>query len=196
MMLFFMEIALIGVIGTKIFGESSSTMQGLSLFILFTWFLGLVVFIDLITLGGFKRSKKNTAAVYYYIYRFYSMVIFSFCIGRYCIILLTIRTLKNYFFSIYTLHGFDPPGASRHRKQYPPVHTQNLENLTNRAWWLTTIITMIPGMCCFRSFEWRKGTSTKTCRWWALSNSEWLKDLVLVYSADRWFQWADGKCKG
>lgn len=79
MMLFFMEIALIGVIGTKIFGESSSTMQGLSLFIAVYMILGLVVFIDLITLGGFKRVKeKHFAAVYYYIYRFYSMVTFSF----------------------------------------------------------------------------------------------------------------------
>ena len=115
-----MEIALIGVIGTKIFGESSSTMQGLSLFIGVYMILGFVVFIDLITLGGFKRVKeKHFAAVYYYIYRFYSMVTFSFLYRLYCIILLTIRTLKI-IFSIYTLHRFDPPGASRHRKQYPP----------------------------------------------------------------------------
>lgn len=79
MMVFFMEIGFIGVVGQKIIGEDPGSMQALSMIIGVYLILGIVVFIDLVTLGGFKRVKeKHIAAVYYYIYRFYSAVTFSF----------------------------------------------------------------------------------------------------------------------
>lgn len=79
MMVFFMEIGIMGMIGEKIFGEDAGSRQALSMFIGVYLILGILVFIDLVTLGGFKRVKeKHIAAVYYYIYRFYSAVTFSF----------------------------------------------------------------------------------------------------------------------
>lgn len=79
MMIFFVQVGFIGVIGQKILGTDSNSMQALSLTIGLYMILGFVVFIDLVTLGGFKRVKeKHIAAVYYYIYRFYSAVTFSF----------------------------------------------------------------------------------------------------------------------
>ena len=59
-----------------LFGHDTSTI-GISIFVL--WFFALIVFVDFITLGAFKRVKNKGFSKYYsYIYKFFSFITLSF----------------------------------------------------------------------------------------------------------------------
>lgn len=63
----------------KIFGESEMTESIITIVVVGYQFLGLLVFIDFISLGGFKRIKDPTISrIYSWIYRFFSTITLSF----------------------------------------------------------------------------------------------------------------------
>lgn len=71
-----LAIIIVGVEFTKQYAELSLLFSFLStLYSL----LGFLVFIDLITLGGFKKIKENkVSTIYFYVYRFFSAATLSF----------------------------------------------------------------------------------------------------------------------
>ena len=79
LMIFVVETLIIILIGQKIDSGSNFFLAVFGLIGFGYFVLGLVVFFDLITLGGFKRIKeKSISTIYYYIYRFYSFMTMSF----------------------------------------------------------------------------------------------------------------------
>lgn len=79
LMLFFIQFLLIVNIRTFIFGDDTTTVSILGVFGLLYFALGVLVFIDLVTLGGLKKVKDKTVSkIYFFIYRFFSAATLSF----------------------------------------------------------------------------------------------------------------------
>lgn len=79
LMVFVLQIIFIVFLIQKIAPENESLLALSGLVALTYFFLGTIVFIDLITLGGVKKIKeKHISKIYFYIYRFYSFVTLSF----------------------------------------------------------------------------------------------------------------------
>jgi hypothetical protein len=79
LMVFVLQIILIVFLMQKIAPDDESLMAVTGLVALTYFFLGAVVFIDLISLGGFKKIKeKHISKIYFFIYRFYSFITLSF----------------------------------------------------------------------------------------------------------------------
>jgi hypothetical protein len=79
LIIFFLPIVLLRII-LESFVESGVQLALVTGMIAIIYIgIGFMVFIDLITLGGFKRIKeKNISKIYFYIYRFYSFITLSF----------------------------------------------------------------------------------------------------------------------
>ncbi|MBK9255477.1 MAG: hypothetical protein IPM42_08320 [Saprospiraceae bacterium] len=77
-MIFIIQILLIATLIQKTSGSFQS--QALTGFIIIAYFfLGSVVFFDLITLGGLKRVRENSISkIYFYIYKYFSYATLSF----------------------------------------------------------------------------------------------------------------------
>lgn len=72
-------IALTFYLAERVFGPSSDITTYLGLFVMIYGFLGLIVFIDFVTVGAFKKIKDPIVSkIYLVLYRFYSFVTFSF----------------------------------------------------------------------------------------------------------------------
>lgn len=79
LMIFILQTFLFVLIGTKLDPGNSYLMGMLSLVATFYFLLGCLVCIDLVTLGGFKKIKeKHISGLYFYLYRYFSFVTFSF----------------------------------------------------------------------------------------------------------------------
>ncbi len=79
LMIFILQTMVIMMIGTKISPENENIMAFFGFFGTLYFILGGLVFIDLISLGGFKKIKeKHISTLYYYLYRYYSAVTLSF----------------------------------------------------------------------------------------------------------------------
>jgi hypothetical protein len=79
LMIFVLQTFLFAFIGEK-FNETSGTLSSVIGLLGTLYFLGgVIVFFDLITLGGFKRIReKSISKIYFYMYRFYSFTTLSF----------------------------------------------------------------------------------------------------------------------
>ncbi len=79
LMIFILQTFLFVLIGTKLDPGNAYLMGMLSLVATFYFLLGCLVCIDLVTLGGFKKIKeKHISGLYFYLYRYFSFVTFSF----------------------------------------------------------------------------------------------------------------------
>lgn len=79
LMIFILQTILIVMIGAKISPNNEILITLIGLFGTVYFTLGGLVFIDLITLGGFKKIReKHISTLYYYLYRYYSVVTLSF----------------------------------------------------------------------------------------------------------------------
>jgi hypothetical protein len=79
LMLFFIQIVLIIELGNIIFKGNYSGVAFVTYFALLYLILGALVFIDLITLGGFKKIKeKSISRIYFFLYRYFSATTLSF----------------------------------------------------------------------------------------------------------------------
>ncbi len=79
MMAFFVQTFIVVDFFVRL-GQYSSNWKTLSEFFGILYFLlGIILFIDLITLGGIKRIKERTiSGIYFYIYRYFSITTLSF----------------------------------------------------------------------------------------------------------------------
>ncbi len=79
LMIFIFQTIVIIMFAQKINPENENLILFFGLFASVYFILGGVVFIDLISLGGFKKIKeKHISTLYYYLYRYYSVVTLSF----------------------------------------------------------------------------------------------------------------------
>jgi hypothetical protein len=77
--IFMIELIFLVVLFEKLFPNSQDAIAVGGLLALFFLLLGVIVFIDLISLGALKKIKdKRVSAVYFYIYRFISFITLSF----------------------------------------------------------------------------------------------------------------------
>ena len=73
------ELIFLVVLFDKLFPNSQDAIAVGGLLALFFLLLGVIVFIDLISLGALKKIKdKRVSTVYFYIYRFISFITLSF----------------------------------------------------------------------------------------------------------------------
>lgn len=79
LIVFFIPIIFIRILLETFISNEIQLVFLTGFFAIFYVGIGFFVFIDLITIGGFKRIKeKNISKIYFYIYRFYSFVTLSF----------------------------------------------------------------------------------------------------------------------
>lgn len=79
LMLFFIQIIFIMEIGTILFKGNVTAAGIITVIVLFYFVLGFLVFVDLITLGGFKKIKeKSVSNIYFFLYRYFSAATLSF----------------------------------------------------------------------------------------------------------------------
>jgi hypothetical protein len=79
LMIFILQTILIVMIGVKINPNNEILITLIGLFGTVYFILGGFVFVDLVSLGGFKKIKeKHISTLYYYLYRYYSVVTLSF----------------------------------------------------------------------------------------------------------------------
>ena len=80
LVLFFTVIPIVIYSVNGLLGDAEKEIQTeIGMFIMVYVFIGFLVFIDFITLGGFKKIKdRSVSKVYSYIYRFYSTITLSF----------------------------------------------------------------------------------------------------------------------
>lgn len=77
--IFMIELIFLVVLFEKLFPNSQDAIAVGGLLALFFLLLGVIVFIDLISLGALKKIKdKRVSTVYFYIYRFISFITLSF----------------------------------------------------------------------------------------------------------------------
>ncbi|HMQ07747.1 MAG TPA: hypothetical protein PKC30_10640 [Saprospiraceae bacterium] len=79
LMIFVMQLLTIAYLLLRVGEESGFWMNIAMMIVLLYLVLGTIIFIDLITLGGFKRIKeKSISRIYYFIYRFFTYTTLSF----------------------------------------------------------------------------------------------------------------------
>jgi hypothetical protein len=79
LMIFVLQVVFIAITMGKYVKDNSSLPPIIGILMLVYIFMGIIVFIDLVTLGGLKKiNQKHISKIYFYIYRYISIVTLSF----------------------------------------------------------------------------------------------------------------------